>query len=141
MHFNDTLIAYGKVNSTQSGRTSKLPNCEKPDPLLLKKITRIHCGTWHQAHAHFDTLRDMNVFIIWLSFFHSLQSLSCNTISHYCPFEAECYLTHLCLFLFTTFRYGTIISTKAILDKTTNKCKGIFFFTILIIILFMCVFV
>lgn len=22
------------------------------------------------------------------------------------------------------FRYGTIISTKAILDKTTNKCKG-----------------
>ncbi|XP_037947921.1 protein alan shepard-like [Teleopsis dalmanni] len=27
-------------------------------------------------------------------------------------------------------QYGTIISTKAILDKTTNKCKGIFFFTI-----------
>lgn len=42
--------------------------------------------------------------------------------------------------LFLPYRYGTIISTKAILDKTTNKCKGIFFFTILIIILFMCVF-
>ena len=29
------------------------------------------------------------------------------------------------LLLSYLFRYGTIISTKAILDKTTNKCKGI----------------
>ncbi|XP_037947910.1 protein alan shepard-like [Teleopsis dalmanni] len=35
-------------------------------------------------------------------------------------------------------QYGTIISTKAILDKTTNKCKGIFFFTISH--LYLCVF-
>lgn len=24
------------------------------------------------------------------------------------------------------FRYGKIVSTKAILDKTTNKCKGMY---------------
>lgn len=29
-----------------------------------------------------------------------------------------------CLLFVLSFRYGTIISTKAILDKTTNKCKG-----------------
>lgn len=28
----------------------------------------------------------------------------------------------LCVFL--SLRYGKIVSTKAILDKTTNKCKG-----------------
>lgn len=27
---------------------------------------------------------------------------------------------------FLSFRYGKIVSTKAILDKTTNKCKGVF---------------
>lgn len=32
-------------------------------------------------------------------------------------------------FFLISHRYGTIISTKAILDKTTNKCKGIFCFS------------
>lgn len=33
----------------------------------------------------------------------------------------------LLIYLFISFpRYGKIVSTKAILDKTTNKCKGMF---------------
>jgi len=32
---------------------------------------------------------------------------------------------YICIIL---SRYGKIVSTKAILDKTTNKCKGMFAF-------------
>ena len=32
--------------------------------------------------------------------------------------------SHLHIDLSSCFRYGKIISTKAIIDQTTNKCKG-----------------
>lgn len=32
------------------------------------------------------------------------------------------------ILLSSSLRYGKIVSTKAILDKTTNKCKGVYGF-------------
>lgn len=58
---------------------------------------------------------------------------SCHILSHSCPFSLLSARRSLSLRRTRTYRadpgiltysYGTIISTKAILDKNTNKCKG-----------------
>lgn len=49
--------------------------------------------------------------------------INCSNIS--VSWGLECWPRSLCL-----YRYGKIVSTKAILDKNTNQCKGKFLFSL-----------
>ena len=67
----------------------------------------------------------------WINIFHLIMPSSISKNGGYSTLRAPfwtlvaAYTWLLMLILLMLFRYGTIISTKAILHKDTNQCKGL----------------